>query len=554
MILDPAYPVSRLISYLRIVRPRAWLHMEGAGEMAEELKEFLTSLDLYCQLTILNRKPSPDTDPLKAYLELDPNLPIQADDPAYVAFTSGSTGQPKGVLARHGPITHFLPWQEEEFDLRSTDRFSLLSGLAYNHLHRDVFTTLALGATIYVPAPDILKSPDLLTQWLEENEITVLHLTPALGRLLRTSRGKTLPSVRRIFFGGDVLTRQDLVSMHELALNAKIVSFYGATETQRAVGYYEIPEQWPLTGDDEVRRAISLGRGIKDVQLLLLNKSGHLAGIGELGELYVRSPHLAAGYVGDDALTQENFLINPFTNETGDRLYKTGELGRYLPEGNVEWSGRNDRRVNIRGFRVELAEVESVLSQHPAVKDTAVVSKEFLLEGSSPISTNDLRLVAYVVPELDQPLSIDGLRSFLSARLPDYMVPSHFLILGRLPLTPNGKVDYEALLPPDQLQSVSEGSSRPPQTAVERTLSQIFAQVLGREQVGVDENFFCLGGHSLLAAQVAARVRETFGVTLELRSFLETPTVANLAIQVELLSQTREATGGANKEREEIEL
>ena len=134
------------------------------------------------------------------------------------------------------------------------------------------------------------------------------------------------------------------------------------------------------------------------------------------------------------------------------------------------------------------------------------------------------------------------------------MVPSHFLILGRLPLTPNGKVDYEALLPPDQLQSVSEGSSRPPQTAVERTLSQIFAQVLGREQVGVDENFFRLGGHSLLAAQVAARVRETFGVTLELRSFLETPTVANLAIQVELLSQTREATGGANKEREEIEL
>ena len=164
----------------------------------------------------------------------------------------------------------------------------------------------------------------------------------------------------------------------------------------------------------------------------------------------MRSPHLAAGYIGDEKLTQEMFVTNPFTNDPDDRLYRTGEFGRYLPDGNVEWAGRNDRRVNIRGFRVELAEVESVLSQHPAVKDTAVVSKEFLLEGSSPISTHDLRLVAYVVPELDQPLSIDGLRSFLSARLPDYMVPSHFLILGRLPLTPNGKVDYQALPPADQ--------------------------------------------------------------------------------------------------------
>jgi acyl-CoA synthetase (AMP-forming)/AMP-acid ligase II len=245
--------------------------------------------------------------------------------------------------------------------------------------------------------------------------------------------------------------------------------------------------------------------------LLLLNKNGQLAGIGELGELYVRSPHLASGYIGDEKLTREMFVTNPFTNDLNDRLYRTGELARYLPDGNVEWAGRNDRRVNIRGFRVELAEVESVLNQHLAVKDTAVVSKEFLLRGSSPISTHDLRLVAYVVPELDQPLSIDGLRSFLSAKLPDYMVPSHFLILGRLPLTPNAKVDYQALPPPDQLQSVSEGSSRPPQTAVERTLSQIFAQVLGRERVGVNDNFFHLGGHSLLAAQAAARIKEEIG-------------------------------------------
>ena len=210
VILDPAYPASRLISYLRIAKPRALLHIEGAGEMAEELREFVTNLGLCCQLTILNRKLSSENDPLKAYSALDPNLPIQADDPAYIAFTSGSTGEPKGVLSRHGPITHFLPWQRESFELVQTDRFALLSGLAYNHLHRDIFTALYLGATLYIPKPQIARSPEQLTEWLQQNEITIVHLTPALGQLLLTAGEKTLPSIRWVLFGGDVLTwRED---------------------------------------------------------------------------------------------------------------------------------------------------------------------------------------------------------------------------------------------------------------------------------------------------------------------------------------------------------
>ena len=554
VILDPAYPAQRLIDYLKISQPKGWLQMETIGESPEELSIFLNSLGISCRIR-LPRMKHEIADCLSQFSESETGVSVNANDPAYIAFTSGSTGQPKGVLSRHGPITHFLPWQEEEFDLRSMDRFSLLSGLSYNHLHRDIFTSLTLGATLCVPATEILQSPDLLTQWLERNEITVLHLTPALGRLLRTSRGKTLPSVRRIFFGGDVLTRQDVVSMHELAPNAKIVSFYGATETQRAVGYYEIPEKWHLTDDDQGRRAIPLGRGIKDVQLLLLNRNGLLAGIGELGEIYVRSPHLASGYIGDEKLTAERFVTNPFTCDPDDRLYRSGELGRYLPDGNVEWGGRNDRRVNIRGFRVELAEVESVLSQHPAVKDTAVVANEFLLEGSSPISTHDLRLVAYVVPELDQPLSIDGLRSFLSAKLPDYMVPSHFLIQGRLPLTPNGKVDYEALSPVEQSWTGSREWFVAPRNDLELNLCKIFSQVLGIEQVGVNDNFFRLGGHSLLAAQAAARIKEAFGVALELRTFLESPTVAELARQIgSLLSAGQTTEQSAKDEREEIEI
>ena len=300
-----------------------------------------------------------------------------------------------------------------------------------------------------------------------------------------------VPSVRRVFFGGDVLTRQEISQIRELAPHAKIGSFYGATETQRAVGYYQIPEDFSAQGDDG-RRAIPLGRGIKDVQLLVLNSAGQLAGVGELGELYMRSPHLAEGYIGDDELTRERFLINPFTNRPNDRLYRTGELGRYLPDGNVEWAGRNDRCVNIRGFRVELAEIETVLKQHPTVKNAAVVVRE--LDDPNPDNLkskienpkSETRLVAYVAAEEEGPEFIDLLRSFLSERLPDYMVPAHFMILEGLPFSPNGKIDYQALPLPIQSPSSPAGSFDAPQTEIEQKLSKIFAQVLGREKVGIE--------------------------------------------------------------------
>ncbi len=543
-ILDPAYPASRLISYLRIAKPRAWLYIDGAGEMAEELKEFVAKLGLCCQLTILNRNLSSENDLLKNYSALDPNLPIQADDPAYIAFTSGSTGEPKGVLSRHGPITHFLPSQRKSFELVQTDRFALLSGLAYNHLHRDIFTALYLGATLYIPKPQIARSPEQLTEWLRQNEITVVHLTPALGQLLLTAGKKTLPSIRWVLFGGDVLTWREIAQIHQLAPNAKIGSFYGATETQRAVGYFQIPDEFPSNAD----RAVPLGRGTKDVQLLLLNNNGQLTGIGELGELYVRSPHLATGYIGDEKRTQEMFVINPFTNDAKDRMYKTGELGRYLPDGNVEWAGRNDRRVNIRGFRVELEEVEAVLKQHAAVQNAAVVLRDFelpksetpLFQDSDNLKSkienpkSDRRLVAYVVAEEEQQSLADLLHSYVSTRLPDYMVPSYFVVLDRLPLSPNGKVDYKALPPAERSLTEQTEGFVAPRNDLEAKLCEIFSQVLGIEQVGVNDNFFRLGGHSLLAAQAATRIKETFGVALELRTFLESPTVAELARQIEI--------------------
>lgn len=559
VILDPAYPPARLLAYLSIARPKGWIQIDAAGKIPEELADYLETIDLSCRLSLSRKKPALAHLLIKQP-EAETHVVIAANDPAYVAFTSGSTGQPKGVLSRHGPITHFLPWQTEAFDLGETDRFCLLSGLAYNHLHRDVFTPLALGATLYVPPGEVARDPERLTKWLRANSISVMHLTPSLGQLLLTAGMQPLPAVRRVFFGGDVLTVGLIAELRRVLPNAIIGSFYGATETQRAVGYYEIPAGY-ATNSGGANRPLPLGRGIKDVQLLLLNKVGHLAGVGELGELYVRSPHLAEGYLGDQKLTNEKFITNPFTNDPNDRLYHTGELGRYLPDGNVEWAGRNDRRVNIRGFRVELQEIEAVLKQHPAVQNAAVAVQDHEIstpENPRPETRNPKlgqRLVAYIAAEEVQQSLADLLHGYLSSRLPDYMVPAHFVILEKLPLSPNGKVDYRELPPVQQFLLIPSSPMQSPRNEVEAKLSVIFSQVLGRDQVGIEENFFRLGGHSLLAAQTAARIRESFGVSLELRTFLESPTIAALAKEIEIRIRAVDTTPSTrDTDREEIEL
>jgi acyl-CoA synthetase (AMP-forming)/AMP-acid ligase II len=451
-----------------------------------------------------------------------------------------------------------LPWQKEAFGLNENDRFAMLSGLAYSHLHRDVFTAIYLGATIYIPIPSQARSPDQLANWLKQNAITVLHLTPALGQLLLTGTETRLPAVRRVFFGGDILTMNEVRQIRQLAPDAIVGSFYGATETQRAVGYYEITEDSALS-DREPNRTVPLGRGIKDVQLLVLNKSGQLADIGELGELFVRSPHLATGYLGDDERTRQMFVTNPYTTDPSDRLYRTGELGRYLPDGNVEWAGRNDRRVNIRGFRVELEEIESALKQHPTVKDAAVVAKSFDLSRSdNPKSQiqnpkSDVRLVAYVGSTEEDSQSLrDLLYAYISSRLPNYMIPAHFVILSSLPLSPNGKVDYRAL-PPVRL--FAGFAITAPRNDIEVKLQAIFAEVLGRGDIGIDDNFFRVGGHSLLAARAAARIGDAFGVSLALSTFLEAPTVIGLATRVASLISSGQIDIASDKdEREEFDL
>jgi amino acid adenylation domain-containing protein len=436
LVLDPAYPAARLAEYVRIARPAAHLHLRAAGDLPGEVAALLdATIRTRVVLRPRGAGPAEDADGLGS-AGAAPSVRVGPDTLAYLSFTSGTTGTPKAVMGRHSSLTHFTPWLAAEFGLSATDRFSLLSGLAHDPLHRDVFTPLQLGAAVVAPKPDEIGTPGYLSQWLREARVTVVHLTPAMGQLLAdTSEGERMDSLRRAFFVGDVLRRADVQRLAELAPNLRVVNYYGSTETQRAVSYHVVnPEA-------EQKEVIPLGRGIPGVQLLVRNAAGGLAGVGEAGEIWLRSPHLAAGYLGDEALSASRFVVNPWTGEPRDRLYRTGDLGRYRPDGEVEPMGRADQQVKVRGFRVELGEVESALASHPAIKEAAVIVRER--------GAGDRRLVAYWVPaEGSAEPDTASLRLHLKALLPEYMVPAAYVRLDRLPLTANGKLDRRALPEP----------------------------------------------------------------------------------------------------------
>ena len=449
LILDPRYPAPRQAQMLKMARPAAWLRVAAAGPVPAEIDQALDAIGCFCRLTLPARA---DEVGEAGFLAALPHIHSSAlkdpeigpDDIAYVAFTSGSTGVPKGVLGRHGSLSHFIPWLCRRFELTAEDRFSLLSGLAHDLLHRDLFTPLQIGAAVVIPDPETMDEPGRLATWMRRKEISVTHLTPALGQVLTTVDAEdtdqievpSLRSLRYAFLVGDVLTRRDVARLRSLAPNVTCVNYYGSTETQRAVGYHvaTMPEE------NEPREVLPLGRGIPDVQLLVLNPAGALAGIGELGEVSVRSPHIALGYLGDPQLTAQRFVSD---------LYRTGDLGRYLPNGEAVFAGRADTQVKIRGFRIELGEIESVLGGFPGVREAVVIARQG--HQGHQEAGGERYLTAYVVPEV--PLLGKGLaaraaktlRTFLRERLPDHMVPAAFVLLDQMPLTPNRKVDREAL-------------------------------------------------------------------------------------------------------------
>jgi amino acid adenylation domain-containing protein len=535
LILDSSYPAARLISCLLAAKPQGFLQIGTGSVIPSALEECMTPLSFRCRLQLPPRSSLTACDPLAEYSTDNPGLAVGPDDLAYITFTSGSTGTPKGVLGTHGPVSHFIQWHRETFKLDESDRFSMLSGLAHDPLLRDLFTPLCLGATLCIPDSEQMMMPIQLAEWMMQENISITHLTPAMGQILtRTTAQFTLPSLRYAFYGAEALTKRDVTNLQKLAPSATCVNFYGATETPQAVGYFIVSNQEDNAANDDLshlKEMLPLGYGIKDVQLLILNACQRLAGVGEVGEIYVRSPYLAKGYIGNHELTRERFITNPFTRRAGDYLYRTGDMARYSPDGKVEFLGRIDQQVNVRGYRVELGEIEAVLSEHPAVRETVVIARED--------ETGEKRLVAYMVSQAAETTAVTELRSYLKERLPEYMIPSGFVLLDKLPLMANGKVDRRALSAYEQSRTELTGGYVAPQTAVEEIVANIWAEVLQVERVGIHDNFFDLGGHSLLATQVISRVRDAFRVELPLRVLFERPTVIHLATTITQSQKTQ---------------
>jgi amino acid adenylation domain-containing protein len=453
----------------------------------------------------------------------DPTPPTVTHDPdqmAYVYFTSGSTGKPKGIAGRLKGIDHFIRWQIETFALDETTRVSQLLPLSFDGSLRDIFVPLTTGGCICVPpSRDVILNARELVNWLDAEQVTLVHCVPSLFRALLNAglHAEELGSLRQIMLAGEVVLPADVARwMQVYGERVKLVNLYGTSETTMAKFYYEI------SAADCERQTIPVGKPMSGARAVLLDERGRVCPVGAVGEIYIRTPYRSLGYYKEPEMTKEAFVRNPLNDDPKDIVYRTGDLGRILEDGNYEYLGRKDQQVKVRGVRVELGEVENVLRGHEQVRDVAVVDRED--EGGNKY------LCAYVVVEGG--IKEGELREFAQGMLPDYMVPSAYIEMETLPRTLSGKVDRRAL--PSVAQARSEGNFEyiPPRTAVEEAISDIWCKVLGLKRVSIRDSFFVLGGHSLLATQVISRMREELHVELPISSLFDTPTIEGLAATV----------------------
>jgi amino acid adenylation domain-containing protein len=440
------------------------------------------------------------------------NLAI-AENLAYIIYTSGSTGQPKGVQVQHRSVVNLLSSMARRPGLSDQDTLLAVTTLSFDIAGLELYLPLTVGAQTILVSREIASDCRRLAGTLSGSGVTVMQATPTTWGMLLDNDWQDSTQLK-VLCGGEALPKK--LADRLVRPNSSLWNLYGPTETTIWSAICHVSAK---------TESISLGRPVDNTQTYILDANLQPVPIGVPGEIFIGGNGLARGYLKRPDLTAEMFLPNPFSKQPGARLYKTGDQARYLPDGNIEFLGRIDNQTKIRGFRIELGEIESVLGQHAGVREAVVLARE-----DSP---GDKRLVAYVVPRQEPAPTINELRSFLKEKLPEYMIPSAFVLLDALPLTPNGKLDRQALPAPDQNRPEPEESYIAPRTPVEEMLAEIWAEVLKLDKVGVHDNFFELGGHSLLATQVISRVRNTFLVEVGVRSLFEMPTVAHLAKAIE---------------------
>ncbi|WP_338876064.1 non-ribosomal peptide synthase/polyketide synthase [Mycetohabitans endofungorum] len=496
--LDPAYPSERLVHILADAAPSIVL-ADTAGRAA--LGEAALAERTVFDPTTLPALP--DTNPSVTGLT--------ARHLAYVIYTSGSTGTPKGVMVPHHAIAR-LVINNGYVDIGTGDRVAFAANPAFDASTFEVWAPLLNGATVVVIDHDTVLMPAAFAHTLREQRISILWLTVGLFNQMAAQVDTAFSQLKALIVGGDVLDARLVAQVMRESPPEQLLNGYGPTESTTFATTYKI------TSVPERNASIPIGRPIANTRVYLLDAHGQPVPLGAVGELYIGGVGVARGYLNRPALTDERFVPDPFSDDANERLYKTGDVARYLPDGNLEFVGRNDDQVKIRGFRIEPGEIKACLTAHPQVRDAVVLA---LGEGQ------DKRLVAYVQAEADEHLA-STLRAQVAASLPEYMVPSAFVRLDAWPLTPNGKLDRRALPAPDD-DAFAHQAYEAPQGELETTLATIWAELLGVERVGRHDSFFALGGHSLLAMRLISCVRTALGVDLAIRTLFETPTLASLA-------------------------
>jgi amino acid adenylation domain-containing protein len=499
--LDPRYPRRRLAGMLG----------EAGIELLLIQERLLAALpESALAVLLLDGAAAPSEPTGRLAPEISP------DSLAYVIFTSGSTGRPKGVMNSHRGIVNRLLWMQGAYGLGPEDRVLQKTPFSFDVSVWEFFWPLLAGARLVVARPEGHQDPAYLAGLIAEAGITTVHFVPSMLRVFLEEPGAALcTSLRRVIVSGEALPAELRDRFFQrLPVGVELHNLYGPTEAAVDVTFEPC-----LAGRGEA--GVAIGRPVANTRIHVLSQEMRPVPVGVGGELHIGGVQLARGYLGRPELTAELFVPDPWSEEPGGRLYKTGDLSRHLPDGRIEFLGRLDHQVKVRGFRIELGEIEACLLGHRGVRATVVLARE-----DAP---GDVRLVAYVVPAAEPAPAPAELRALAGESLPAYMVPADFVLLDSLPTTPNGKLDRRALPSPSCGGSSATGDFVAPRTPIEEALAGIWAEVLGRERVGAGDEFVALGGHSLLATQVISRIREALGVELPLRSLFEESSLANLA-------------------------
>jgi amino acid adenylation domain-containing protein len=501
--VDPTYPTNR-ISML--------LEDSGAPLVVTE-RCVASSLPKGAWKSVILDQYGPGT---AGDFRVAPAVNTKPDDLAYIIFTSGSTGRPKGVQVTHASLLNLISWHRRAFDVTASDRATLHASPGFDASVWELWPYLATGASVHVVDEAHRTAPEALRDWMVAQEITISFLPTALAERMIDLPWPSETSLRVLLTGADTLRRHP--PKH---LPFDLVNNYGPTECT------VVTTSGTVQPDDGMSDAPSIGRAIDGVKVHIVDEQMQPVPAGTSGEMLIGGAGVGRGYLNAPELTAERFLPDPFGDDPDARLYKTGDLGRYLQDGQIAFLGRIDEQVKIMGYRIEPQEIVTVLNRYPAIKDSFVTAYTD--------QSGNRRLVAYVVPATSERAKSGDLRNFLSNYLPDYMLPSTFVVVPELPRSAHGKLVRSALPEPSASNILDDDSFEAPQSPIEQHLAGFLSALLKMDHVGREDNFFILGGHSLMGAQLIAKIQESFGVELSLRTLFEEPTVRGMSAEIERL-------------------